>query len=66
MRPIDADALRNDLHKRDFLPVIVTWAIDAAPTLTIDDLRPKGEWISYESEIADNPELLFKRSMKED
>ena len=65
MRPIDADALRNDLHKRDFLPVIVTRAIDAAPTLAIDDLRPKGKWNIFEHDhefYAECPECKHIRA----
>lgn len=44
MRPIDADALREDLiHNRSFYPVIVKHAIEDAPTI---DATPivRGYW----------------------
>lgn len=41
MRPIDADALREDLiHNRSFFPVIVKRAIEDAPTIdTVEVVR---------------------------
>lgn len=47
MRPIDADALlklikdTNDGYRYGYLDAT---DIHNAPTLTLDDLRPKGEW----------------------
>lgn len=62
MRLIDADALLqrwNDIVPRmvrdkdggipiDFLVVI--HELDTTPTLTLDDLMPKGRWVEYENE----------------
>ena len=62
MRPIDADALLYDLGleapevvpaRDDVKPMVsivltlTKYAIDAAPTLTLDDLRPKGRWVDH-------------------
>lgn len=41
MRPIDADALMEDYPVRND-PVRI--ALMCAPTLTLDEMRPKGEW----------------------
>ena len=62
MRPIDADALLqrwNDIVPRmvrdkdggipiDFLVIINE--VGTTPTLTLDDLMPKGRWVEYENE----------------
>lgn len=41
MRPIDADALKEDLLKRGFYPVIVKAAIESLPTLSAGDIMLK-------------------------
>ena len=58
MRPIDADALMETIKAHDYLLVShinsrdsgmftlgIQQAVDEQNTLTLDDLRPKGEWI---------------------
>ena len=57
MRPIDADALMVEVQKGTIIPDdlygmgimagVDSFAkkLEAAPTLTLDDLRPKGRWI---------------------
>lgn len=59
MRPIDADALINEWNKKAVkmsrdrdgaLPVdfsLVISAVSKAPTITLDDLRPKGRWLPH-------------------
>ncbi len=60
MRPIDADALQKavtDLapHPHDRWETIGVWhIIEHMPTLTIDDLRPKGQWNIVEIDKANN------------
>lgn len=49
MRPIDADALEAKLvNQVEMYPACVRNAIRNTPTLTLDDLRPKGEWNIFE------------------
>ena len=51
MRPIDADALKSHAYvssdwSRGGHPFVVEVDdIDEMPTITLDDLRPNGEWI---------------------
>lgn len=60
MRPIDADALiqffQSSKNQKAFYTYFTTTDIirvlDNTPTLALDEMRPKGEWISYEPEIA--------------
>lgn len=63
MRPIDADALMtevlkgtiisDDLYGMGIMAGVDSFAkkLEAAPTLTLDDLRPKGRWIMKETMI---------------
>lgn len=47
MRPIDADAITYcayDLDDYHFFRAVDEEAIAEMPTLTLDDLRPKGRW----------------------
>ncbi len=48
MRPIDADALIQELESDPFLPIHVKSAllpfIKMAPTIDPESLRPQGEW----------------------
>ena len=54
MRPIDADALKEQAYEsREWSHgghpfVVEVDDIDDAPTIDPDDLRPKGEWIEQE------------------
>ena len=45
MRPIDADALKQDLLKKGFYPAIVKCALEAAPTIE------QPTWISVEDRL---------------
>lgn len=47
MRPIDADALKQDLLNRSFFPAIVATALKNAPTVN------PYEWISVEDRLPD-------------
>lgn len=59
MRPIDADALMtevlkgtiisDDLYGMGIMAGVDSFAkkLEAAPTLTLDDLRPKGRWLTW-------------------
>lgn len=49
MRPIDADAITYcayDLDDYHFFRAVDEEAIAEMPTLTLDDLRPKGRWVN--------------------
>lgn len=51
MRAIDADAITYcayDLDDYHFFRAVDEEAIAEMPTLTLDDLRPKGRWEEYE------------------
>lgn len=62
MRPIDADALMvevqkgtiisDDLYGIGIMAGVDSFAkkLEAAPTLTLDDLRPKGRWADKQNE----------------
>lgn len=48
MRPIDADAITYcsyDLDKYHYFRAVDEEEIAEMPTLTLDDLRPKGRWV---------------------
>lgn len=44
MRLIDADALKQDLLKRSFWPVIVKTAVEKAPTIDSEPVK-HGRWV---------------------
>ncbi len=64
MRPIDADALMvevqkgtiisDDLYGIGIMAGVDSFAkkLEAAPTITIDNLRPKGQWLHHENGVA--------------
>lgn len=61
MRPIDADAITYctyDLDAYHFFRAVDEEDIAEIPTLTIDDLRPKGRWVplpeDYREQILGN------------
>ena len=57
MRPIDADAITYcayDLDAYHFFRAVDEEDIAEMPTLTIDDLRPKGRWNIVEIDRATN------------
>ena len=57
MRPIDADALKeraikmSTVKEHAFMKAVGTREIDKAPTLTLDEMRPKGRWVMKETMI---------------
>jgi hypothetical protein len=75
MRPIDADVLINEWNEKaakmsrdrdGAIPVdfsLVISAVSKAPTLTLDDLRPKGRamWIPYYNGGLDRREYRCSR-----
>lgn len=66
MRPIDADALKQDLLKKGFYPAIVKCALKDAPTIkqptwiSVDEEKPKQRRTYFISYIFnDNEEVSF-------